>query len=120
MPFLILGRERFALPIGETRVGGTGDDALPFPELARHGTLAVLALTPDGATTLSSVDDTPGRVTVDGVPVGATPLALKHGARIDAAGVRLVFGDLRQHGATAHISGVAGDDLARLLLDVGG
>lgn len=121
MPFVILGRERFALPIGETRIGGTGDDALPFPELARHDTVAVLELMPDGATTLSRSGGASQTVTIDGTPVGSQPVRLRHGAKIDAAGVRLVFGDLRQHGATAHISGVATEEeLARLLLDHAG
>jgi pSer/pThr/pTyr-binding forkhead associated (FHA) protein len=115
MPFIILGRERFALPIGETRIGGNGDDALPFPELARQGTIAVLTLTPDGTASLSR--DGAATVTVDGAPLGADPVRLVHGAKIEVAGVRLIFGDLRARGATAHVSGVSDDELALLLSD---
>jgi pSer/pThr/pTyr-binding forkhead associated (FHA) protein len=117
MPFIILGRERFALPIGDTRIGGSGDDALPFPELARHATIAVLAVTPDGAASLSREGAASIALTVDGAPVGAHPVRLTHGAKIDAAGVRLIFGDLRARGATAHITGVTDDELALLLFD---
>jgi pSer/pThr/pTyr-binding forkhead associated (FHA) protein len=117
MPFIILGRERFALPIGDTRIGGSDDDALPFPELARQATIAVLTVTPDGAASLSRHDAASVALTVDGAPVGANPVRLTHGAKIDAAGVRLVFGDLRARGATAHVSGVSDEELALLLSD---
>jgi pSer/pThr/pTyr-binding forkhead associated (FHA) protein len=119
MPFIIFGRERFAISIGETRIGGTGDDALPFPELARQTTIAILTLTPDGKTTLSRADETTTPVTVNGTPLGAEPVKLMHGAKIEAGGVRLVFGDLRQHGSTMHVSG-ADRELAQLLSDVPG
>jgi pSer/pThr/pTyr-binding forkhead associated (FHA) protein len=120
MPFIILGRERFALPIGDTRIGGSGDDALPFPELTRHATVAVLALTPDGAASLCALDAESGALTVDGKPVGADPVRLTHGAKIEAAGVRLIFGDLRARGATAHVSSVSDEELAQLLADAPG
>jgi pSer/pThr/pTyr-binding forkhead associated (FHA) protein len=120
MPFIILGRERFALPIGDTRIGGNGDDALPFPELARYETIAIVALTADGAASLSREGSASVALTVDGTPVGADPVRLTHGAKIDAAGVRLVFGDLRARGVTAHVSGISDDELALLLSDAPG
>jgi pSer/pThr/pTyr-binding forkhead associated (FHA) protein len=113
VPFVIVGRERFAIAIGETRIGGSGEDALPFPELTRQPTVAVLTLTPDGTTTLSLVNEK-ASITVDGEPL-VEPLKLTHGAKIEVGGVRLVFGDLRQHGATAHVSGVSQDELAQIL-----
>jgi pSer/pThr/pTyr-binding forkhead associated (FHA) protein len=120
MPFIILGRERFALPIGDTRIGGTGDDALPFPELARQATIGFLTLTPDGAASLSRQDGTSATLTVDGAAVGTSSVRLTHGAKIEAAGVRLVFGDLGARGATAHVTGVTDDELALLLSDAPG
>jgi pSer/pThr/pTyr-binding forkhead associated (FHA) protein len=114
VPFVIVGRERFAIAIGETRIGGSGEDALPFPELTRQPTVAVLTLTPDGTTTLSPVNETKAPITVDGEPL-VEPLKLTHGAKIEVGGVRLVFGDLRQHGATAHVSGVSQKELAQIL-----
>jgi pSer/pThr/pTyr-binding forkhead associated (FHA) protein len=120
MPFIILGRERFALPIGDTRIGGSGDDALPFPELTRQTTVAVLALTPDGTASLCALRPESGALTVDGKPVGADPVRLTHGAKIEAAGVRLIFGDLRARGATAHVSSVSDEELAQLLADAPG
>jgi pSer/pThr/pTyr-binding forkhead associated (FHA) protein len=108
MAFIILGEQRFALPIGETRIGGAGDGALPFAQLARHETLGVLLLTPKSVASLRSQDNGSLPLTVDGVPVGTRPVALTHGAKIDVAGFRLVFGDGRETGATLQLSGVTG------------
>ncbi|MFN2564512.1 MAG: FHA domain-containing protein [Gemmatimonadaceae bacterium] len=110
MPFVIVNRERFALPIGETRVGGTGDDVLPFPELTRADTVAILSVLPDGTATVRRVNGAP--VSLNGQPLGPDATPLIHGARIDAAGLHLVFGDLRDAGTTAHVHGVTEDDRA--------
>jgi pSer/pThr/pTyr-binding forkhead associated (FHA) protein len=120
MAFIILGRERFALPIGDTRIGGEGEDALPFPELARHATIALLTLTADGTASLGRQGTSSAPLMVDGAPVGADPVRLRHGAKIEAAGVRLIFGDLRARGVTVHVSGVTDDELALLLSDTPG
>jgi pSer/pThr/pTyr-binding forkhead associated (FHA) protein len=114
MPYVIVNRERFALPIGETRIGGSGDDALPFAELARVATVAVFSVLPDGTATLQRAGDSP--VSLNGKPLGAEAAPLAHGARIDAAGLRLVFGDLRDAGSTAHVRGVT-DAAAALAAD---
>ena len=112
MPFVIVNRERFALPIGETRVGGSGDDALPFPELASLRTVAVLSVMPDGTATVQRAGD--AAVVLNGQTLGDAPVQLRHGARIEAAGFRLVFGDLRDAGRTMHVSDVTDEE--RLLL----
>jgi pSer/pThr/pTyr-binding forkhead associated (FHA) protein len=116
MPFVIVNRERFALPIGETRVGGSGDDALPFPELAPLGTVAVLSVMPDGTATVQRAGD--ASVALNGQALGNAAVPLRHGARIEAGGFRLVFGDLRDAGSTVHVSGVTDDE--RLLLAADG
>ena len=110
MPFIIVNRERFALPIGETRVGGAGDDALPFPELARSDTVAVLCVLPDGRATVQRTGAAP--VSLNGEALGDDAAPLAHGARIDAAGLRFVFGDLRDAGSTANVQGVSDADRA--------
>jgi pSer/pThr/pTyr-binding forkhead associated (FHA) protein len=96
MPFIILGRARFALPVGETPIGGAGANALPFPELAGHATMATLRLTPDGAVRVWPLRERSALVTVNGAPLGARPVTLTHGAKIQAAGITLVFGELRE------------------------
>jgi pSer/pThr/pTyr-binding forkhead associated (FHA) protein len=112
MPFVIVNRERFALPIGETRVGGNGDDALPFPELTRLRTVAVLSVMPDGTATVRRAGG--ASVALNGQTLGDGAVRLRHGARIEAAGFRLVFGDLRDAGSTVHVSDVT-DEERRLL-----
>jgi hypothetical protein len=100
MPSIMLGRERFALPIGETRVGGTGDDALPFAVLRALPTVAVLFLTASERVSLWPATDGAGLVTVNGEPIGAEPVPVTHGTRIEVAGVQLIFRDSRETGAT--------------------
>jgi pSer/pThr/pTyr-binding forkhead associated (FHA) protein len=117
MPYVILGRERFALPIGETRIGGTGDDALPFPQLAGVATAAVLLVTPGDAVSLRPHAQGSARVSVNGVPLGTQPIRLTHGAKIETAGLRLVFGDLREVGTTKDVAGVTDGEIALLGLD---
>lgn len=96
MPFIILGRARFALPVGETLIGGAAAHALPFPELAGHATMATLRLTPDGTVSVWPLRERSARVTVNGTPIAARPVPLTHGAKIQAAGMTLVFGELRE------------------------
>jgi pSer/pThr/pTyr-binding forkhead associated (FHA) protein len=112
MPSIILGQQRFALPIGETRIGGAGAGAVPFPQLAALETLAVLLLARDGVASLRSSSNGATSLTVDGVPIGPNPVRLTHGAKIDVGGVRLVFGDLREAGATIQVAGGAGNGAA--------
>ena len=114
----MLGRERFALPIGETRVGGTGDDALPFAVLRALPTVAVLFLTPSERLSLWPAADGAAVVTVNGLPLGSEPVPVTHGTRIEIAGVQLVFRDSRETGATGEtivlprqqLSLLSGDD----------
>jgi hypothetical protein len=96
MPFIILGQRRFALPIGETRIGGNGSGSLPFAEVADHAPVATLVVGSDGAVTLHRLGKASGRVSVDGVAVSGDPVPLAHGAMIEAAGVRLVYAELRE------------------------
>jgi pSer/pThr/pTyr-binding forkhead associated (FHA) protein len=107
MPSIILGQQRFALPVGETRIGGNGPDAVPFSQLVAVKPVAVLLVTQDGAASLRSHANSSPSLTVNGVPVGSAPVALSHGANIDVGGLRLVFGDLREAGPTMQLPGPA-------------
>ena len=100
MPSVMLGRERFKLPIGETRVGGAGDDALPFPALRQLPTVAVLLVMASETVSLWPNGDQAGDVTVNGVPLGAEPVAVTHGTKIEVGGLRLIFRDGRETGNT--------------------
>jgi pSer/pThr/pTyr-binding forkhead associated (FHA) protein len=116
MPFIILGQQRFALPIGETRIGGAGAGALPFAQLAGLQTVAVLRVTPDGVASLRPQGNGFPPLTVDGTPVGREPVELAHGAKIDVNGIRLAFGDVREAGATIRVTGVAANGQALPIL----
>ncbi len=113
----MLGRERFALPIGETRVGGTGDDSLPFAALRTLPTVAVLFLTPSERVSLWPAADGVGVVTINGVPLGAEPVLVTHGARIEVAGVQMVFRDARETGATGETIALPRAQLGALVDD---
>lgn len=111
MSFVIIAGERYALPIGETLLGGSADDALPAPELAGIEPSAVVELLPDGTATLRATYG--GQVTVDGAPIMGQ-VALRHGLRVEAGGVAMVFGDIGATGTTSHLASIGEDVLAAL------
>ena len=112
MPFVILGTERYALPIGDTRLGGIGDDALPAPELAPLVPVATITVLADSSATIRQI--AAGEVMLNDMPIGTAPVALLHGTRINVGSVRLLFGDIRANGSTMHVAGVTTDELKLL------
>ena len=97
MAFLVVGNQRYALQIGETTLGGSRDASeIPLPLASAHATVS---LTPEGTTTLRREGDAP--VSVNSVRLGAEPVVLRHGDRIQAGGVLIVFGDIAAAGSTA-------------------
>jgi pSer/pThr/pTyr-binding forkhead associated (FHA) protein len=112
MSFLILGTERYALPIGDTLLGGSGDDALPAPELASLAPLAAITVLADSSATIRRIAS--DEVMLNDAPIGASPVALLHGTRIALGGIRILYGDIRANGSTMHVSGVTTDELKLL------
>jgi pSer/pThr/pTyr-binding forkhead associated (FHA) protein len=112
MSFLILGSERYALPIGETALGGSADDALPAPELASLTPAATITVLADNSATIRRI--AAEEVTLNDMPIGMVPVALLHGTRIVVGGVRVLFGDIRANGSTMHVAGVTTDELELL------
>jgi pSer/pThr/pTyr-binding forkhead associated (FHA) protein len=113
LAFLILGTERYALPIGDTVLGGTSEEALAAPELASLPPRATITVLADSSATIrrgAAADD----VTLNDTPIGTEPVALLHGMRIGIGGVRVLFGDIRANGSTMHVSGVSTDELELL------
>lgn len=108
MPFIIFGRERYALPIGETPLGGRGDDALPIEELAEQPLLASVTVSPDGSAVIQRAGRAP--VTVNGTPLADEPAPLFHGARLALGAVQLIFGDIAASGSTSPSIKAAGDE----------
>ena len=113
MPFLIIDGERYALEIGDTTVGGTGDGALAWPAFTDLPPHAIIAVLPDHSATISPV--AAASVMVDGRTLAEREArVLAHGARIEVAGRRILFGDLRRTGSTSHVAGVTDEELAML------
>src|SRR5918911_3568966 len=102
MAFLIINGDRLALPIGESTLGGDGEDALPIPALARVPAQAVLSLAADALALIRRARPD-ADVSVDGRPLGAGPERLRHGARLAVAGREVLYGDLRKGGSTPDI-----------------
>ena len=90
MPFIVVGRERFPLPIGETRLGGGSlEDPVPVPLPTTHATLALM---PDRTASLRREGSSP--VSVNGVRLADQPVVLRHGDRIQAGAILMVVGDI--------------------------
>lgn len=92
MAFLVVGRERHALQIGETRLGGDRAGAgIPVRLRSHHATLSLMT---DGVATLWREGDS--AVSVNGKRLGSERRVLAHGDRIQAGHILMVFG----HNAT--------------------
>lgn len=112
MPYIVIGTERFALPIGDTPIGGTGDETLHIPQLARIPLAAVISVLPDRTATIKRT----GRhvVRLDGAEVSEEPRLLSHGARIAIDQHEITFGDIRESGSTVSLPGMEEDPYAQL------
>ena len=104
MSFVIVAGERYALDAGETLLGGDGPTALPAPELAHLPAVAAIDVPLDGPSSVRSLVSAP--VTLNGAPLGGEGKKLRHGDRLEVAGIAIAFGDIRRAGRTAHVSSV--------------
>src|SRR5512147_806938 len=100
MSYLVTDGDRYALPFGDTMLGGNRDEELVVPSLATLPPFAVITVWPEEATRIRRIAPEL-TVTVDGEPLGGEPRELQHGARIEVSGQRIVYGDIRMIGSTA-------------------
>ena len=114
MSFLIIDAERYALPIGESTLGGSADDALPIDAIAGVPAFAVVAVWPDAVATIRALAPRKIPVLVNGTGLGEKPCEIHHGTRIEVAGRRILYGDLRAVGSTERVVGVTDDELELL------
>ena len=112
MPFVIVAGERYALPIGETVLGGGDETSLAVPELTRLPALASVSVRPDHVATVRRIGSQ--SVRLNGVEIGPGALPLSHGSVVELAGVRILFGDIRESGRTSMLASVNRDDLLLL------
>ena len=109
MAFLMIGGERFALPIGDTTLGGDADELFRGSPLAARAPFAILTADEESMTlrAVAGVDS----IRVNGLLLGAEPRDLRHGDRIVFGDLILHAGDLRAAGRTARAKGVSDADL---------
>jgi hypothetical protein len=111
MSFLIIDNERYALQMGDTVLGGQGDEVLSLSPLANLAPFAILSCSPAGSAAIKRLGPDV-RILVDGEPLGKEPRDLRHGARISAGGLEISYGELRSAGGTAHIGSVTAETLS--------
>ena len=90
MPSLTSGADRLPLAPGDNMLGGNASDAVAFAPWANVGPTAKISVFPDGTATISRIVRRTV-VRVNKRNVGATPLALRHGARIDIGRHRFAY-----------------------------
>ncbi len=104
MPFVIISDEQFALPIGETLIGGVEDESLPVAGLQSRAPFALIEVTAEGTASIRRIGL--GVVTVNGQLLGDTPRTLEHGMKLGLAGIAASYGDIRHSGRTTPIKGL--------------
>jgi pSer/pThr/pTyr-binding forkhead associated (FHA) protein len=108
MPFLIVAAKRLPLRPGKNVLGG--DDAqAPTGQAKRFAVIEV----DDGGAAWITAERRDVEIRVNGMTLGAERVQLAHGAKIDIAGRKLVFGDERYVAGTNKATGITDADLAR-------
>ncbi len=105
MAYVEIGGQRQAIPVGEMIVGSDPAAHVVLPGenvAARH---AIVVGLPDGQVSIRLVDESVD-VLVNGVRMGAQPVALLHGDKIEIAGHELLFVDERRSGSTQYVEAV--------------
>jgi pSer/pThr/pTyr-binding forkhead associated (FHA) protein len=104
MTFLIVNGERYALPLGDTTLGGDADEVLRASPLASFPPFAVVTSSAERTSIRALGAQVP--VMLGGQQLGAEPRALRHGDCFTVGGMPVHVGELRNGGRTAHVSGV--------------
>ncbi len=116
MPVIQLHDQQHPLQRGQTRLGSGPDAELRVGDDAALGVQAVLDLSADDQAVIRRAGPQ-SAVKVNGVPLGAEPVPLMHGDKIELAGVELLFSEDRKAGATQY---VAASEIAALAAKRGG
>lgn len=104
MSFVIISGERYALDLGDTVLGGSGEGALDAREIAHLPPVALVSFPVDGPTTVRSLGAMP--ITINGAPLGDAAHRLRHGDRLEVGGLGIAYGDIRKAGRTSHVATV--------------
>jgi len=105
MAYLEVGGRRQAIPVGETVLGtdGSGRLVIAGEDLTTH--CAVVRGLPDGQAAIRLADENAVAL-VNGVRLGAQPVPLLHGDKVEIAGQELLFVDERRSGSTLYVQAV--------------
>jgi pSer/pThr/pTyr-binding forkhead associated (FHA) protein len=118
MSFLVIGKERFALQIGESVLGGDGEAAVPAEALLSLSPSIVITVVPGGPTMVRRLSSAQG-VLVDRSVLGTEPRPLRHGSQLEIADVHIVYGEASLVGSTSPAEGsVSGKDTLLSVFDL--
>lgn len=104
MPVIQLHDQKYPLQRGPTRLGSGPDADVRVGDDAWMGVQAVLDLGSDDQAVIRRAGER-GTVKVNGFALGAEPIPLMHGDKIEVSGVELLFSDDKKAGATGHVMG---------------
>ena len=105
MSYLEVAGRRHAIPIGVFVIGSDTAAHVVLPSIGVSGRHAVIHSTPDGQSAVRLGDDN-AVVLVNGVRLGAQPVPLLHGDRIEIGGRELRFVDERRSGSTEYVQAI--------------
>jgi pSer/pThr/pTyr-binding forkhead associated (FHA) protein len=103
MPVLQLNDQQFPLDAGPTRIGSGDGVHIALPAGDAPGTQAEIERAADGQVTIRR-GSTAAQVRVNGVVLGAEPVPLMHGDRVEIGSVELRYADDTKAGATQFVS----------------
>jgi pSer/pThr/pTyr-binding forkhead associated (FHA) protein len=101
MPVLQLDDQKFPLKAGATRIGAGTDADIVVPGYSAIGIEAVID---GGSTPTIRRAEEEAHVRVNGVLLGAEPIPLMHGDKVEIAGLELRYADDAKGGATQFVS----------------
>lgn len=109
MSFLIIDRDRYALQLGETTLGGDTDELLAQSPLSALAPFAVLTSGRDGEATIRGLAGGAPAL-LNGRPLTQVPDPITHGDRLEIAGRTILYGDLSAAGRTDAVIGITDAD----------
>jgi pSer/pThr/pTyr-binding forkhead associated (FHA) protein len=105
MSYLELGGKRFAVPVGEVRIGSDPSSQLALTGPGVHAQHAVVQGYGDGQVAIRR-GVTDAEILVNGVRLGPQPTPLLHGDKVQVGPHEMLFVDERRSGSTQYVAAV--------------
>lgn len=106
MPYIQLDGQQYPLLAGDNPVGSGAMARIRLAGRGADSVDAVLRMAGDGSAVLTRVPNGAQQIRVNGVVLGAEPIPLIHGDKIEIAGHELFYGDDRRAGNTQYVPSV--------------